>query len=309
MIERERQLLDAIVANRDDRDVYRVYGDYLESRGDPRGALIAMQLRADEADGEDSLFLAIRAHLSRYSLLPMTDPWAAQFRWKWGFIVGAELDSPDADQLAMVLAHPSCVALQSLRLELEAKDLAAVLARLTQSIPTIEKLVVIYKGSLDLEYIDHVDPGLWTRLPRLDRLELEGPVIPPLLPHFQSIRSNLRELVLCGAPFENDAMWDLPLVTELTWSELHIEALAPLWFCALPSLRRLSLDGTFDRDGLFRNEGFLARGARLEELKVTRRSEGNDTRGVETFHASGDQLRNLRNAGFGRPRSTTVITE
>lgn len=287
----EDELLDAILANREDRDAYRVYGDFLEQRGDPRGTLIAMELRADEGGLDPG---AIADFLARH---PALVPRPTQHRWKWGFVVDATLSS---SELANVLAHPSCVALQSLEIQIDdALEVAPVLALLAQPRPTIEKLVVRY-GSVDNSLFDGpdglpdgalacADESLWARLPRLVRLELEGPWagFPSLIP---SLRSNLRELVIHGTPVV-DGVWELPAVTRIEWNELEaIDQLAPLWNSPLPALRELRLVGEIWPERFFEHRELMSRVPRLDDLYVCASLQGAET----TFHFQHQTLENLR---------------
>jgi uncharacterized protein (TIGR02996 family) len=304
----EDQLLDAILANRDDRDAYRVYGDMLEQRGDPRGKLIAMQLRADETNLEDGeLLVRIKHHLSQYrALVPAIDQWNGRFKWKWGFLVDVELDDPEPDELAMVLDHPSCAAVQSLRLELDGADVAPVLAKLAQRRPTIERLVVSYESE-DSGSGDRVDGAVWDRLPRLEHLTIDGPS-DLAAPRFHSIRSNLRGLVLGGVPFENDADWNLPEVREIAWNAVEsIEPLTPLWQCELPALHTLSLEGLVDTS-LFDHAGFMARVARLEHLAVPRNTVGIGTMATALL-AHADKLEHLESLRTTGPVSFADDTD
>ncbi len=146
-------LAGKIAASPEDIDLYRVYGDLLQSRGDPRGELIALHCRVSELEAlereADALFAQHREALE--------GPLAPHQRhidatWKLGFI--AELTcslakpSPSADDWAAVLgellSHPSGRFLRRLSIECDNSggrdphDLApivAILAELDDAIP------------------------------------------------------------------------------------------------------------------------------------------------------------------------------
>lgn len=107
-----RRFLTSLVLNRDDSHAVRVYGDWLEQQGDPRGELIALQQMVDTTLDDLDLRHYIASYLWRHrSLVPTIDPWRAQFTWKWGFIVSAHLDRPTINEIERLVSHPSCVLL------------------------------------------------------------------------------------------------------------------------------------------------------------------------------------------------------
>jgi uncharacterized protein (TIGR02996 family) len=133
---REPGLEAALIANPYDTTAAAVYGDWYQSRGHPRGELIALQL-AEARDGDESLRSATRKHLARHreSLLgelarhdaPGED---SPFTWRLGFI--RRLDLTDASEAALlvraVLAHPSGRFLAEARLRFNgAEEIVGVL--------------------------------------------------------------------------------------------------------------------------------------------------------------------------------------
>ena len=108
-----------IHANLDDRDAYLVYGDWLSERGDPRGELIAVQVKLEQQPNAE---LSVRqaklldenqaAWLGDLGNLDKEIDFEAV--WRWGFIdsvrIGptdgydtSELDFPDTIEKAMQL--------------------------------------------------------------------------------------------------------------------------------------------------------------------------------------------------------------
>lgn len=107
------RFLTSLVINRDDPHVFRVYGDWLEQNGDPRGELIALQQMLETELDDLDLRRYIASYLWRHrSLVPNIDPWRAQFGWKWGFIRTAQLEKPTINEIDRLVSHPSCVLLE-----------------------------------------------------------------------------------------------------------------------------------------------------------------------------------------------------
>ena len=59
---RNAELEQAILDERDDPAPYRVYADWLESRGDPRGELIALQQQVDAGDSPDGDMMVLTSN-------------------------------------------------------------------------------------------------------------------------------------------------------------------------------------------------------------------------------------------------------
>jgi uncharacterized protein (TIGR02996 family) len=111
---REPSLDAALLADPYDVNAAAVYGDWYQSRGHPRGELIALQI-AEARDGKD-MSPATRKHLVRHkepllgSLAAYDQPGeSSPYTWRLGFI--RKLDIADADSavelVRAVLAHPS----------------------------------------------------------------------------------------------------------------------------------------------------------------------------------------------------------
>jgi len=120
------ELLIRVLENRTDAAAFRAYGDWLEQHGDPRGELIALQMMMDTGVPFDDLDLRryTASYLWRHrSLVPKIDPWRTELDWKWGFIVGVSIVEPTLRELEHLLAHPSCVMLESITAHRPTRDM------------------------------------------------------------------------------------------------------------------------------------------------------------------------------------------
>jgi uncharacterized protein (TIGR02996 family) len=104
--QRNPTLEKAILAQPDDDQAYLVYGDWLQSVGDVRGELIALQ-HAGKKDEAQKLIAEHSAELLTATVddeeLALDDTDIAELEWHLGFIVKARLtakyDGPDLDQV------------------------------------------------------------------------------------------------------------------------------------------------------------------------------------------------------------------
>lgn len=105
--ELERTLAD----HPDDRASYEVYADWLQTQGDPRGELIALMLRAEQAPSPQ-LATQISAHEQRHASELRGTGFAGSLQWRRGFVAQVSIDrgqltGPVADALDTILGHPS----------------------------------------------------------------------------------------------------------------------------------------------------------------------------------------------------------
>lgn len=106
------RFLTSLVLHRNDPEAFLRYGRWLDTQGDPRGELIALQQLLDHRD-DDQLRQDIANYLwTHRSLVPAVDPWRTQLAWKWGFIRAAHLDQPSLAEIERLVSHPSCVLLE-----------------------------------------------------------------------------------------------------------------------------------------------------------------------------------------------------
>lgn len=133
---RHPELEAAILADRGDPELYRVYGDWLEQQGDPRGALIALHL-ANETTQARTL---LSAHPE---LLPQPrSSWGAVFEWTNGFLGAIDLVDPSIDDFATVLHHPSCALLRSLQVSISGDFAADLIGQISHHVSPLEHLAV-----------------------------------------------------------------------------------------------------------------------------------------------------------------------
>jgi uncharacterized protein (TIGR02996 family) len=89
--ETNKELEARILTNPDDRDAYAVYGDWLSERNDPRGELIAVQMKLEGApdpalrEREKKLLDANREAWLGESLAKLENN-DLHVAWRWGFV-------------------------------------------------------------------------------------------------------------------------------------------------------------------------------------------------------------------------------
>jgi uncharacterized protein (TIGR02996 family) len=190
------KLEKAILADPYDRDAYMVYADWLQSEGDPRGELIALQLANKEAAAkklidkhEDALLGGLAEHKKTHDGRDLD-----AFAWKFGFIHAARLSHDSygeedfegkvADILEELLHHPSGRFLTELTLvwngdpnEDDLQDLLDILAK--KAPPTLRKLHIgdfKYHGvETEISWYHVGKLGkVWKALPNLTHLIVQG---------------------------------------------------------------------------------------------------------------------------------------
>jgi len=255
------ELEGAILSDPGDSEAYRVYGDWLEGQGDPRGELISLALKIDEGGGSDGALMQLRdAHLRRNKgLQPQLGMWNAHYRWRWGFIEEVELDDPSVADLELVLDHPACLPLRRLQIVAGGDAMPALLDAIEQTRPTIEELVIdADRPGRGLR----ARPDLWARLPRLRALVLEGDGLLDVVDH-----PTLAELRLTGAPLCAER-WNLPSLGHLSWRHLgQLSHLDPACHSVLPALSHVTLDGQIEQ-GLLGHAPFLGLWSRVDRCDV-----------------------------------------
>jgi uncharacterized protein (TIGR02996 family) len=175
---RHPQLEAAIAQDPEHAAHYGVYGDWLESQGDPRGQLIALALAAD-AQPSPRLAAAIGKLRKEHadSLLGPLAKYATRdgedkaFAWRYGFIRRADLQADRHGALdgalEQVLCHPSARFLVELALGRDPK--------LQPAIDVLIRLAPRSLRALRLWSVADLDLGrLWAAVPELRRLSLAG---------------------------------------------------------------------------------------------------------------------------------------
>jgi uncharacterized protein (TIGR02996 family) len=187
-------LESAILDDPNDQDSWLVYGDWLQSSDDPRGALLAAQ--AGGGDGADLIEANKKAFLGRFA--GNLEPYV-EFTWKNGFWRTAKVlcdydsaeDMPEdtatiASVLGRVLRHDSARFLYALNIGLteghvdgEAEWQGCIDAVVSNGIrKSVRELFVGDFERVDETEISWTDIGnlgkLWTVLPNLEKLTVQG---------------------------------------------------------------------------------------------------------------------------------------
>ncbi|MBZ4415812.1 WGR domain-containing protein [Myxococcus sp. RHSTA-1-4] len=196
-----KELEAAILRAPEAPDGYLVYGDWLQSQGDPRGELIALQHALLQAKGAEATALKrkVAAHLKKHQGLllgtrlstMLGDP-TLSVEWHLGFIRKARVAAAEYGQdvefaidetLSMLLAHPSARFLQELSLGLadnegenEYGDLIRLIAKAAPK--ALRKLFIgdfVFPDDTEISWthVGNVAP-LYKALPQLRSLHLRG---------------------------------------------------------------------------------------------------------------------------------------
>jgi uncharacterized protein (TIGR02996 family) len=179
------ELERSIVENPDDRDAWLVLADFQQSKGDPRGELIALSI-AGETDQEKRRKADEWLAAHRDVLL---GPLAEHDGWTWhrGYIDSAFLSYPDESgaasrMLELLLQHPSGRFLRDLSIGFDGstedtlENVTMVLAEHT--VPTLRALYLgsfEYPEQCEMSWFNVGDLSLlWRALPRLTKLTVQG---------------------------------------------------------------------------------------------------------------------------------------
>lgn len=203
-----------------------IYGDWLQSEGDPRGELVAVQARLARDPGNPELMEAQRAIFKKNApiLLAGLDPYLMpdpqplfRLSWEFGFIWTANVraNGHTLDQflvgLRALLTHPSAKFMHALTVGTppdDASSWGAVLDILRAHAPA--SLRMLYLGSTTTTEL-HPRPAfgalgdlsaLWPRLPDLEILSLSGGVM-----HVGQLQlPKLRELVVETSALQRETL-------------------------------------------------------------------------------------------------------
>jgi uncharacterized protein (TIGR02996 family) len=201
LAKRNPELEAAIEKAPDNVEGYLVYGDWLQSQGDPRGELIALQCAAHQASGEEATKLkrqgsALVRKYKKYLLgeLAGKEDNEVDVEWRFGFIKSARLARGDfdsefdvAEALKQLMALPSARFLRELTFgiaDFEENSYGDVIGTLAEkTCPTLETLFI---G--DFEYPDDTEIS-WTHLEDISPLY-------KAVPHLRSLKLRGGDLVL-----------------------------------------------------------------------------------------------------------------
>ena len=178
----------AIVEDPDDRDAWAVLADYQQSKGDPRGELIALALAGERDPAKQR---AADAYLAKHAdalFGPLAPHDEGRFKWHRGYIRDAWISCPDetgaAKQiLELLLRHPSGRFLRDLTIGFDGppsegslEDIIVLLAE--QTVPTLRELFLgsfDYPDECEMSWFNVGDLGLlWSAVPRLENLIVQG---------------------------------------------------------------------------------------------------------------------------------------
>jgi uncharacterized protein (TIGR02996 family) len=245
MAPRNPALEAAILDTPGSLDGYRVYGDWLQQRGDPRGELMVLcarrheiervapapeveALRAAEKELWERHGAAIKGALAGLSRVAL--------RWELGSVAAASLrldESTSVEDLAAVLAHPAAFCLRELAFEVGyAWDFDLRFQPFAD--------VVAEEAPLSLAIL---------RIGEEDQLR-ERFVLGELRPLYGRHHANLRELSLMGRASTPSAPQGLPNLRKLSLTPV---GLTRSWTRAIvrdrwPALRTLRIDHVEDED-------------------------------------------------------------
>jgi uncharacterized protein (TIGR02996 family) len=239
----------AILDNPDDAHAYQVYGDWLQSQGDPRGELVAVQAARLASPGVAELAAAeqklLKKHAARFlgglaAFATTADGRdTAAFAWHLGFLRTARLawdhhaneeaEVDLAESTTTLLSHPSARFLHGLTIGINRDDPDCEYQGVLDAIaetghPALRELFV---G--DYEYPDDIEiswtvigsmGSVWSTLPRLERCVLQGgsidlgTIVAPRLRHLE-----LRTGGLPAEALRSIAAAELPaLETLIVWT-------------------------------------------------------------------------------------------
>ena len=260
MAKRNPELEEAIEKAPDNVEAYLVYGDWLQSQGDPRGELIAIQCAAHQAEGEEAKKLKSKATalIRKYKEYLLGSEFVEkednefEVEWQFGFIKSARLAAGDYDSdfdiaegLKQLLVLPSARFLRKLTFGMASFDGENSYDNLMDALadvrcPTLQELFI---G--DFEYPDETEIS-WTQLGNIE------PVY-KAFPH-------LRSLKVRGGQLETGKHILLPELRELTIESggLPIGAVRAIGRSEWPKLERLEV--------WFGSENYGAGGG-IEDLK------------------------------------------
>jgi uncharacterized protein (TIGR02996 family) len=196
---RNPALEQAVIDNPEDRDAYAVLSDWLQSKGVPRGELIALQLKAERDPASQVLVDRCRADHADVLLGPLVDHEKMHdgsgdpaFTWRRGYIHAArmsydenssKLAIPLADVLELVLQHPSGRLVHELVFGLNGEptdnDLSDLISVLIEERPIALRSLFLgdfaYPDQTEMSWYSVGDVSeLWPALPQLAKLIVQG---------------------------------------------------------------------------------------------------------------------------------------
>lgn len=243
-IHRDRELEDLIARSPASEEGFLVYADWLQSRGDPRGELIALQHRAD--GGDDRASFAADDLLARHAVAWL-GPLAGVrllLDWKLGFV--RSVASPRATPLLLPAHLPALRELPVLRF-LDSLELSFAGPRVTLApadLPASLRVLAVDRNTslrdLGPDLADHLPllASLSVEWDRPDTLAFSGSEVPGVRAlSFARLREPILA-ALAGARWPDVERLELQGAVAVTDGALR-RMFAEPW----PALRRLSISG------------------------------------------------------------------
>ncbi|MDQ3369434.1 MAG: TIGR02996 domain-containing protein [Myxococcota bacterium] len=109
-------LVARIYANPDDRDAYLVYGDWLSEQGDPRGELITLQVKLEDAPDDPALrareqqLMAANAPIWLGEIATLDPQKDLGVTWRWGFVDAVRLGPATDSYGTSAIDFPATIA-------------------------------------------------------------------------------------------------------------------------------------------------------------------------------------------------------
>jgi len=305
---RSAELEAAIEAEVDRDDAFLVYGDWLSSRGSPRGELISLHAAGKQAPQLEASLLGPLAHLND----------RLDARWRLGFLTAIRLettrdderDGLDLSQLVSKLwALPSARFLRELKVACASAHedgvMERVLATLTGRGPRPSVRALTFETNTEEEMLSWTSTGdlssLGAAFPRLERLFVHTGQVLLTAPSFPNLRSlDLRTTSLTSELVSSLARAAWPELRHLgLWFgsrsygvEVSMSDVGPLLDAPWPALTSLALANSELTDELC---VALCRHPLLARLEALDLSMGTMTdAGAQTLLSHREQLKHLK---------------
>jgi uncharacterized protein (TIGR02996 family) len=212
VVEHRNRDLEAAIADEPElAESYVPYADWLQSRGDPRGELISMQIAAET---DESIAARAERWIKKHDLLGALAKHRKNARagaelvtWRFGFIHRANVNALDhakvVELLEQVLTHASGRLLVELRLILPSENAQPVVDVLARHAPASLRRIKMSQARPSRARVDL--SALWARVPKLRQLDLNCRIRAIGAIDLQ----HLEQLRIGDQAFSTDAMTDL----------------------------------------------------------------------------------------------------
>jgi uncharacterized protein (TIGR02996 family) len=279
----ENTSLEAAILETLDADAFRVYADWLEERGHPRGKLIALQLEHARTHPQTQRAAELEEqwnqHLGEHADALGPPPPGVTIEWRHGFWRSVVVRTDDVD-LARVLAQPSARFVEKLELRGEGNHFRSAILRRTHE-PLVARATTLDNCG------------------RFLRTSRDGFAWLPALPAIQRLRLGAADLELdeCLDDVGETAARRIASIHGLTALRMSSHHLVPSSISQAAFLALAPLSGTLvtlEARDCFRFDddvcAMLAPFTKLETLRIPR--AGLSSRGIRSL-ATLRQLRHL----------------